>query len=189
MTPFQQSTKKTFDRMLQGLAYWLAYQYEVSYCKVIESDAVREAYNILQSHLKGYTVEKEVLYKIICPQITNQMRADLAIKNDAGDYECIIEFKLASATNKGYKGDLSKMLQLKKIRPEIECYSIILFQNSCKQYVPKDFITPKGNAIKRTLSFPCTNNSTCNYRVRRICNAVCSKKAEKMKKVVLLELM
>ena len=46
-----------FEKMLQGLAYWLAYQNVILGCDIIEADAVKEA---------GVTRDRSVTHDVRC---------------------------------------------------------------------------------------------------------------------------
>lgn len=178
--------KPPFEHMLQGLAYWLAYKEEIAVCKITEGEVVSEAAQILKLHLPSdYKVEKEVLYRKVA---SCNKRADLGILNSTGDYECLIEFKLAKSTNGGFKVDVEKLDVIKKNNPDVECFVIIVYNNWCTQSVPRGMVNEKGQSSKRSIPISLKNKQSRNIRVRRICNAICSKNAKKMKKVVCLEL-
>ncbi len=173
--------RNPFERMLQGLAYWLAYKDETYKCAIIEADAVSEAIQILQSQLpSGYKVVREFPYGNISKSFGGK-HADLAILNANKDCECMIEFKLADATNGGYSSDVKKMSSLKTSNPNIDCYVIILYRKSCKIDMPKKFVNSYGKAKRVVDNIP-------NLTVRRVCNAVRSMTAKNMKKVICLEL-
>ena len=176
--------------MLQGLAYWLAYKREIQEYHVIESDAVAEAYHILSVKLQnGFKVRREVPYRNICNCISDsQQRADIAIMDANKQYICVIEFKLQGSANGGYIQDIKKLSSIKSSCSEIDCYSIILFRDSCELSDPQDLITENGYA-KRKID-PVIVNSTLsqNIVVRRICKAIGSNNASIMKKVICVEL-
>ena len=176
--------------MLQGLAYWLAYKREIQEYHVIESDAVAEAYHILSTKLKnGFKVRREVPFREICSSISDsQQRADIAIMDTNKNYICAIEFKLSGSANGGYIKDIQKLSIIKSRLSRIDCYSIILYRDSCDLTDSQDLITKKGYA-KRKID-PVFVNSSLSQKivVRRICKAISSVNAKKMKKVVCLEL-
>ena len=170
--------------MLQGLAYWLTYKREIYKCQIIEADVVMEAVQILQAHLPhNYKLIREYPYLGISQGIGRKF-ADLAIVNSNGECECLIEFKLADATNGGYKDDIKKLSQVKAIHNNIDCYSIIVFRKSCNVDEPTNLVSPNGKARKSLLS-----EGSQNYKVKRVCNSVSSINAKKMKKVICLELL
>lgn len=104
--------KAPVRHMLQGLAHWMAYRNEMSNIQLIEADAILVASDLLRANLpKDYVIEREVT-KTSLP-ILNKQRIDLGIKSKSdGLFKCLIEFKLADATNKGYVGDVDKLTQL-----------------------------------------------------------------------------
>lgn len=177
--------RNPFERMLQGLAYWLAYKGETYKCAIIEADAVSEAIQILQSQLpSGYKVVREFPYGTISKSFGGK-HADLAILNANKECECLIEFKLADATNERYAGDVEKMGGVKACNSNIDCYVIILYRKSCKKDVPKKLVNNNGKAMKKEI----TVNSSQRIRVRRVCNAIRSYSSKNMKKVILIELL
>ena len=177
--------RSPFEHMLQGLAYWLAYKRETVKYLITEHEAVGEAIQILESQLApSYKIVKEFQYSKVCNKYSVHQRADVAVLNSQGGCECLIEFKIAGSTNGGYKADIKKMINVKKECPDIDCYIIILYSQSCNIGVPKELVDDNGKAIKK----PIPMNST-KIRVRRVCNAVCSKNAKKMKKTICIELL
>ncbi len=177
--------KNPFEHMLQGLAYWLAYKEETYMCKIIEADAVTEAIHILQSQVPtGYKVVREFPYRSISSSFGNK-HADLVILNANKKCECLIEFKLADATNGGYVADVKKISGVKTSNPNIDCYVIILYRKSCKIDVPNKLVDNNGKAVKKVLII----NSSQSIKVRRVCNAIRSQTAKSMKKVVCLEVL
>lgn len=109
------SIKKPINNMLQGLVYWMAYRREMSSIDIIEADAVSTAIDILRSNLpRDYVVEREIT-KTSLP-IVGSKKIDLSIRNKDNSYWCLIEFKLADATNAGYIGDIEKLYQIKKTK-------------------------------------------------------------------------
>ena len=177
--------RSPLEHMLQGLAYWLAYKRETVKYLITEHEAVGEAIQILESQLaSGYKIVKEFPYCKVCSKYSVHQHADVAIINPQGECDCIIEFKIAGSTNGGYKADIKKMANVKKDCPDIDCYVVILYSQSCNIDVPKNLVDGNGKAIKK----PIPMNST-KIRVRRVCNAVCSKNAKKMKKTICIELL
>ena len=182
MKPF---LRNPFERMLQGLAYWLAYKGETYKCEIFEADAVTEAIQILLFQLpSGYKVVREFPYVSISKSFGGK-RADLAILNANNECECLIEFKLADATNERYEGDVIKMGGVKACNPNLDCYVIILYRKSCKIDVPKKLVDNNGKAMKKEI----TVNSSQRIRVRRVCNAIRSQTATNMKKVICIEVL
>lgn len=174
--------RNSFEHMLQGLAYWLAYKGETYKCTIVEADAITEAVQILSSQLpSGYKVVKEFSYGNISKSYGGK-RADLAILNADKECECLVEFKLADAKNGGYVSDVKKMSIVKKGNLNIDCYVIILYRKSCKIDVPKKLVDDKGKAKRKVNNMP-------NLTVRRVCNAIRSQTAKNMKKVICLEVL
>lgn len=177
--------RSPLEHMLQGLAYWLAYKRETVKYLITEHEAVGEAIQILDSHnTSGYKVIKEFPYSKVCSKYSVHQHADVAIINPQGECECLIEFKIAGSTNGGYKSDIKKMANVKKECPDIDCYVVILYSQSCSVGAPQKLVDNEGKAIKKPI--PMGSNK---IRVRRVCNAVCSKNATKMKKTICIELL
>ena len=171
--------------MLQGLTYWLAYKRETVKYQITEHEAVGEAMQILESQLApGYKIVKEFQYSKVCNKYSVHQRADVAVLNSQGGCDCLIEFKIAGSTNGGFKADIKKMVNVKKECLDIDCYVVILYSQSCSVGVPRGLVDSKGKAIKNPYPIGSTK-----IRVRRVCNAVCSKNAKKMKKTVCIELL
>lgn len=175
--------KNAIDKTLQGLAYWIAYKKELSNIDLIEADIVSEAAHFLSARLSNYFVKKEVDYSTLNSSLPKQY-ADLGIySRENGKCNCIIEFKLGNSTNGGYKHDVQKINNLKKLETDITCLVIIAYKDSCTIKVPKSLVTPDGKAKRGMVK----NVKGVNVKVRRVCNALASKKVTKMKKVVCLE--
>ena len=178
------SFRNPFEHMFQGLAYWLAYKSETVKYQITEAEAVGEAFAILNNRLPaGYKVKKEFPYGNISKSF-GHLRADLAIVNSQNECECLIEFKLADSTNCGYKADVNKISKVRKNYPDIDCYVVIVYRSSCQLAVPRNLVDENGKSIKKTILI-----NSSKVRVRRVCNAIGSKTADKMKKVVWLEVL
>lgn len=174
--------KNPFEHTLQGLAYWLAYKNETLKCFITEADAVTEAIQILQSQVPpGCKVIREFSYGNISKSFGNK-HADLAILNSEKECECVVEFKLADATNGGYAADVKKISVVKKHNPNIDCMVIVLYRKSCKINVPNKLVDINGKAKRKVVGMP-------NIQVRRVCNAICSRTAKNMKKVICIEVL
>lgn len=180
--------KQPFECMLKGLAYWLAYKAETSVSFPSEAETVAEASQILISHLQsGFKIKLGTPYdSIYCS--CGKKYADLTIWNSGGTCECIIEFKLADATNGGYKADVKKMHCIKSNCTNIDCYVVILYRKSCSQNIPKQLVNKDGQACRKKISIPVNTKTSQIIKTRRVCNAIGSKNAKKMKKVVCIEL-
>lgn len=175
--------KGSISHMLQGLAHWMSYRREKSSIHLIESDVVFVATDILQSLLpKGYLVEREVTKKSL-NLIAGKQRIDLGIKQN-GEFKCLIEFKLADATNKGVVGDIKKLQIIKNKDQSIDCLVIILYRKSCDAHSPQVFLGKDGQATRKIIQF---GNS--NVKVRRVCNSFTSIKNNNSMKTICLELL
>ena len=176
--------KSPFEHMLQGLVYWLTYKRETYKCQVIEADVVMEAVQILQAYLPHcFKLVREYPYRNIS-QGLGRKYADLAILNNNGDCECLMEFKLADSTNGSYTKDITKMSGVKAFQGNIDCYSIIVFRKSTPLNEPKNLVLHDGKA-RRVVFY----EGSQKYKVKRVCNAVSSHTATTMKKVICLELL
>lgn len=176
--------KKSIDRVVRGMAYWIAYKNETSAVKFTEAEAVGEMANMLRFTLpNSVKVDREVAYKSICSSIKDSRRADLGVF--IGDEcQCVIEVKLSENTNGGFQRDIKKLDDLKANASDIDCYVILLYRNSCGINEPNSFVSEDGKALKKTMSV-----GQSKIRVRRVSNALCSPTANKMKKVVCFEVL
>ena len=171
--------------MLQGLAHWMAYRYEMSNIQLIEADAVFVATDILRANLpKDYKVEIEITKKTL--SIVAGERIDLGIKSEESSYECLIEFKLADATNKGYEGDVNKLSQIKQQEEKIDCLVVILYRKPCFYNEPEEFIAKSGIASRKIIE---VGNNKALVNVRCICNSFTSSTNPKSIKTICLELL
>ena len=169
--------------MLQGLVYWLAYRDVVSKNSVVEAVAVDKAFLILQMNIpSGYKIIREYPYKKIDSTFGNK-HSDLAIVNSNNECECLIEFKLADATNGGYTKDVDKLQPVKATFHDIDCFVVVLYRKSCYIDEPENLVMPNGKARKRVLV---VNNA--RITVRRVFTAIRSLIATKMKRVICIEL-
>lgn len=176
--------KAPIDNMVQGLAFWIAYKGEISTIDLTEADIVSEAAHILSTRFSNYYIKREVEYSLLDTSLPKQY-ADLGIysREDKG-CKCVIEFKLGDNTNGGYKRDIQKISDIKKARPDIDCLVVIAYRTSCTAKVPKELVTNQGRAKRGTIIY-----SKVSVKVRRVCNAMRSIAANKMKKVVCLEIL
>lgn len=175
--------KQALERTLQGLAYWMAYKYEKNVINLKEADIVSTAAELLNARLSNYCIKSEFHYSTLNDSLSNQ-QADLAIfSRKENECECLIEFKLGSNTNGGYKQDVQKLEKVKKLVPDINCLVIIAYSKSCTLKVPKRLVTTEGKAKRGIIK----NVKGVDVKVRRVCNALASKSANKMKKVICLE--
>ncbi len=175
--------KQALERTLQGLAYWMAYKHEKNIINLKEADIVSTAAELLNVRLSNYYIKSEVDYSSLNDSLPKQ-QADLALfSRNENKCNCIIEFKLGSNTNGGYKQDVQKLEKVKKLVPDINCLVIIAYSKSCTLKVPKILVTPEGKAKRGIIK----NVKGANIKVRRVCNALASKSSNKMKKVICLE--
>lgn len=178
-----EDVKTPIERMLKGLAYWMAYKNEISAIDLIEADIVSEAAHILSTQLSQYYVHREVDYSSINKSLPKQY-ADLGIfSRSEHKCICVIEFKLGDNTNGGYKSDIQKISSLKRLENNIICMVVVAYRRSCSIKVPQAFLYKDGKARRGTISI-CSNTQ---IKVRRVCNALSSKNVTKMKKVICLE--
>ena len=176
--------KSPIRHMLQGLAHWMAYRNEMSNIQLIEADAVFVATDILRGRLPNdYIVEREVTKKSL-PIVKNH-RIDMGIKSRTdGSYKCLIELKLADATNKGYEGDVKKLYEIKQIDNNLVCLVIILYRIPCEYNEPQKFVknidgTAKLGKIKLV------NN--IYVKVRKVSNSFISGNRPKSMKTICIE--
>lgn len=176
---------KPIRHMAQGLAHWMAYRYEMSNIQIIEADAVFVAADLLRANLPNdYCVEREITKKSL-PILKSKNRIDLGIKSEDGSYECLIEFKLADATNKGYEGDVEKLSQIKQQDGNIDCLVVILYRKPCLYSEPKEFIAKSGIASRKKIE---VGNNKVPVNVRCICNSFTSSTNPNSIKTVCIEL-
>lgn len=181
----KEQLKSPIRQMVQGLAHWMAYRNSMSNIQLIEADAVFVATDILRANLPNdYYVEREVT-KTSLPIVKNN-RIDMGIKSRAdGSYKCLIEFKLADATNKGYEGDVEKLSQIKQQDENIDCLVVILYRKPCPYSEPKDFLNDSGLAKRGKIGVG-KNNVPVN--VRCVCNSFSSSTNQNSIKTVCIEL-
>lgn len=129
----------SIKRMLQGVAYLLAYYDCVDGKGVSEREFVVDACNILRKDLgnKDYFVQMEYPYKKMPSTTHSKAEADIIIAtrgNDASgrlkkepnpeDILCVFEFKMSSDTNGNVYKDAEK---LRSISAKVDRFAIILF--------------------------------------------------------------
>lgn len=175
--------RNAIERTLQGLAYWIAYKKELISIDLIEADIVSEAAHLLLSRLSNYYIKKEVDYTTLNSALRKQY-ADLGIfSREDNKCVCIIEFKRENNTNGGYKKDVQKLKRVKELEPNIICLAVVTYEKSCRLKDPNKLVTPNGKAKRGIIK----DSGDAQVKVRRVCNALASKSANKMKKVVCLE--
>lgn len=181
----KEQLKSPIRQMVQGLAHWMAYRNSMSNVQLIEADAVFVATDILRANLPNdYYVEREVT-KTSLPIVKNN-RIDMGIKSRTeGSYKCLIEFKLADATNNGYEGDVNKLNQIKQQDENIDCLVVILYRKPCSYSEPKEFIAESGIASRKITKIG-KNNVPVN--VRCVCNSFPSSTNPKSIKTICIEL-
>lgn len=182
-----QLLKKPIERMVQGLAHWVAYKWETSAVKFVEAEAVGEAANMLINRIPfSVVIKREVDYRIICPSIKKNQRADLGLffKNQC---KCLLEFKLNENTNGGYEADIEKLMQVKALHPDIDCFVILIYRYSCSRAEP--YFLCNGKASKSDIVNTTKKGLKYKIRVRKVGNAISSLSRDKMKKVVCIEIL
>lgn len=173
--------------MLQGLAHWMAYRSELSNIQLIEADTILLATDILRANLsKDFVVEREISHKSL-HIIDGKRRIDLGIKTRNNDsYICLIEFKLADATNKGYIEDVEKLNDIKSLNKDIDCLVVIIYRKSCSFDKLGEFINVSNGTAKRK---KCEIPSKGIYiKVRGVYNSFTSKNRNVSKKTICLEI-
>lgn len=176
--------KSPLSHMLQGLAHWMAYQNERNHhIKVIESDVVFCAVDMLRGFLPNdYSLVREVSYREL-GIANNRSRIDLGIKHN-GSYICLIEFKLADATNGGAKSDINKLSDVRaKLSEDIDYLVVILYRKLTDFCSPKGLVGNNGQATRKVVTI-----DECKVKVRRVCNSFTSKESKKSMKTICLEL-
>ena len=178
--------QSAIKNMVAGVAHWMAYRDEISIIKPIEADAIFTAADILQAKLpSGYTIKREIT-KTSLP-IVGKHRIDLAIISQiTNNYVCLIEFKLADATNGGYEGDVSKLKNIKQNNSNIDCLVVILYRKACPCDKPKELVNSEGFAQRGIVKIGKNKNSV---KVRRVCNSFTSSKPPKSKKAICIEVL
>lgn len=176
-----QDFKNPINHMLQGLAYWMSYRKEMSSIDVIEADLVLVATDLLRASLStDYSVRREITRKSFS-SLNNRQRVDLGIYSKADEeYRCLIEFKLADATNGGYNNDVIKLKELKDKAKNIDCLVVILYRKPCNFSSPKELVNAQGKAQRKL------NN---NIIVRRVCHSYSSRTSNKSLKAICVEVL
>lgn len=173
--------------MVVGVAHWMAYRDEISIIKPIEADAILVAADILQAKLPSdYKIKREITKTSL--SIVGKQRIDLALFSKiTNNYECLIEFKLADATNGGYEGDVNKLRDIKqKASNNIDCLVVILYRNACPYDKPNKLVDSQGYARGGVVEI---GKNRYPVRVRRVCNSFTSSKPPKSKKAICLEVL
>ena len=180
----KEQLKNPIRNMLQGLAHWMAYRNSMSNIQLIEADAVFVATDILRANLPNdYCVEREVT-KTSLPSVKNN-RIDIGIKSKTeGSYNCLIEFKLADATNAGYVSDVEKLSRIKQQDPSIDCLVVVLYRKSCGYNTPSNLVDDNGFARRGIIKI---GSNKIPVKVRRVCNSFASSKPPKSQKTICLE--
>lgn len=179
--------RSTIRHMVQGLAHWMAYREEMSNIQLIEADAVLIASDILRANLPhDYIVEREVTKKSLSV-IKGLQRIDLGIKTRQDNtFKCLIEFKLADATNGGHIKDVEKLSTIKQGNNSIDCLVVILYRKSCVFSEPKEFVGKDGTAKRGKIKIGIKN---IDVKVRHICSSYASSQAPRSKKTICLEVL
>ena len=182
-----QDFKNPISHMLQGLAHWMAYRKEMSSIEVIEADLVFVATDLLRASLQAdYSVRREITGKSF-PCLDNRRRVDLGIYSKTQKkYCCLIEFKLADATNGGYKNDVNKLKKLKDQSQDIDCLVVILYRKLCDFTYPKEFVNSQGKAQRKHLLL---DNGKVSAVVRRVCHSCSSKTSNNSLKAICIEVL
>lgn len=179
--------KKPIERMVQGLAYWVAYKWETSAVKFVEAEAVGEAANILFNRIPfPVKIKREVDYRIICPSIKKSQRADLGLFYN-NQCKCLLEFKLSENTNGGYEADIEKLMQVKALNSDIDCFVVLIYRHSCSLTEP--YFLCNGRASKSDIVNTTKKGLKYKIRVRKVGNAISSLSKDTMKKVVCIEIL
>ena len=178
--------QSAINHMVVGVAHWMAYRDEISIIKPIEADAIFVAADILQAKLPSdYTIKREITKTSL--SIVDKHRIDLAIISKiTNKYECLIEFKLADATNEGYEGDVNKLKGIKQKDKNIDCLVVILYRKACPCDKPDKLVDSQGFARGGVVEI---GKNRYPVRVRRVCNSFTSSKPPKSKKAICLEVL
>lgn len=181
--------ESSIEHMTQGLAHWMAYRSEVSSIKLIEADAVLVATDMLRALLpRDCIIEREITQTMSSLSIGRQ-RIDLGIKDKISNkYLCLVEFKLADATNGGYKSDVKKLSMIKQSYHDIDCLIIILHRNLCEFNKPQELVAQDGKANRKTKAIM-VGNKNIPIRVRRVCNSFSSTTNNKSRKTICIEVL
>lgn len=172
--------------MVAGVAHWMAFWDEISNIKPIEADVIFMAADILQAKLpSGYTIKREITKSSL--SLVGKHRIDLAIiSKNTNNYECLIEFKLADATNEGYEADVNKLKVIKQKDTNIDCLVVILYRKACPCDKPQKLVDSNGFARGGIVKIGKNNYPV---KVRRVCNSFTSSKPPKSKKAICIEVL
>jgi len=167
------------ERMLQGLAYYIAFNECTQGGESTEGTYVEEAQKILTAELgkQQYRIKRELHYSEIVG-IQSREEADLAIiKKETEEVICVLEFKLSSDTNGGIYKDLNKM----KVLPDsIDRLSILLFLHpkprlKGKLMDPVKLIAKKGKRVMQNKKYL---KEKTYVHIRRVAKAMPSAKTK-----------
>lgn len=167
------------ERMLQGLAYYMAFNECTQGGGTTESTYVEEAQKILAAELgkQQYRIKRELHYNEII-DVQSREEADLAIiRKDMADVLCVLEFKLSSDTNGSIYKDLNKM----KVLPDsMDRLSVLLFLRpnprlKGKLMDPVKLIAKKGKRVMRNKTYL---KEKTYVHIRRVAKAMPSAKTK-----------
>ena len=167
------------EKMLQGLAYYMAFYECTQVGGTTESTYVEEAQRILTAELgkQQYHIRRELHYSEIIG-IQSREEADLAIiKKDKDEAICVLEFKLSSDTNGSIYKDLNKM---KALPTNIDRLSILLFLHpkprlKGKLMDPVKLIAKKGKRVMQNKKYL---KEKTYVHIRRVAKAMPSAKTK-----------
>ena len=172
----------SIKRMLQGVAYLLAYYDCVDGKGVSEREFVVDACNILRKDLgkKDYFVQMEYPYKKMPSTTHSKAEADIIIaarRNDTSgklekepnpeDILCVFEFKMSSDTNGNVYKDAEK---LRSISSKVDRFAIILFLKP-NEPLRRVFVYRELNGKKckpEDEKIELESGDKVNYKARRI---------------------
>jgi hypothetical protein len=160
-----QNTIKWLDPVLQALSFWIGYKKELYRHHLLSEGAiVAELAFLINSKLKKNEIVKcEEHYKKIVKQINNQSRADILIEKENQPF-IVIEVKRNNSSKKLIDFDLKKLANLKKIKPELRVFLILISQRR----KPSQYVTHNGESDK--IYYQIKNTEFSAY-AKRVCKS------------------
>ncbi|MDR6886854.1 MULTISPECIES: hypothetical protein [Variovorax] len=167
-------------RALLGTCFWMGHRRALyREYPLGESAMVAELCNLLFANLPtGLKLVCEVQYSKLLEipdqetEFTERSRVDLCVCGPLrkGDeplekIQCVLEVKRGSASNAAINDDLRRLLEIKKARPDVWAFLLIVSEGKR----PARFVTDKSFAIRRKLPIPDTDG---HCYVRAVLKAV-----------------
>jgi len=200
----------TLQEAMQGICYWVAHRHSYYYKHPLPEGAiVAELANLIEGrlpagqHLYCEIMMRHFLHKPYSHAFSDR-RADLIItseKNKPKEYKdhyfadtvnTVIELKRGVAAKMYIDGDLRRLAEIKRFKPELTTYLMIVSEyNLPRQYnwfAKSDLRANAADAVaaKQRIYIDAIEGDVV---VRRVCKAMASSKAKQVHSAVLVEVL